>query len=73
MLILGVHELVPGLAGLVSKDVVVVAIKGYLVLGDVVKEFVGAEDLGDLDKLIIVVLALEERLLLEDHSGEHAS
>ena len=49
------------------------AIERYLVLGDVVKELISAKDLGDLDELVIVILALEERLLLEDHSGEHAS
>ncbi len=29
--------------------------------------------LGDADQLVVVVVSVEEGLLLEDHTGEHAS
>lgn len=66
------HKLVPGLLRMLAEDVVVMSIECYVVLVDVCKELVSAEYLGDLDELVIVVLALEERLLLEDHAREHA-
>ena len=58
---------------MLSEDIVVVAIESHIVFFDVGEEIVSAENLGDLDKLIEVILALEEWLLLEDHTGEHAT
>jgi hypothetical protein len=49
-----------------------VSIKSDIVLIHVGEEFISAEDLSDLNQLIIVILALEEGLLLEDHTCEHA-
>lgn len=73
MLVLAVHELVPRLLGVLAEDVVVVGVEGDVVLVDVSEELVGAEHLGDLDQLVIVVLTLEEGLLLEYHASEHAA
>ena len=43
-----------------------------MILINVGEELLCAEDLGDLHQLVIVVFALEEGLLLEDHASEHA-
>lgn len=48
-------------------------IQGHIVLLNIVVEFLSAEDLCNLDELVVVVLALEERLLLEDHASEHTT
>lgn len=54
-------------------DVVVLSVKLYLVLVQVVEEVVSAEDLGDLDKLIRIALSVEEGLFPEYHGCEHRS
>lgn len=56
-----------------AQDVIVVAVEGYVVLLDIVEEVVGAEDFSNLDELVIVVLALKERLFLENHARKHAA
>ena len=73
VLVLAVHEFVPWLLGVLPEDVVVVGVQGYVVLVDVGKQLVSAEHLGDLHELVVVILALEEGLLLEDHTCEHAA
>lgn len=73
LIVLGVNELLPCFAWLLPDDVVVVAVKGHVVLLYVREEFVCAQNLCDLDQLIVVVFSLEEGFLLEDHSCEHAS
>ena len=73
VLVLAVHELVPRLLRVLPQDVVVVGVQGHVVLVDVGKQLICAEHLGDLDQLVIVILALEEGLLLEDHACEHAA
>jgi len=49
-----------------------VSIKSDIVLINIGEKFISSEDLSDLNQLIIVILALEEGLLLEDHTCEHA-
>jgi hypothetical protein len=66
-------EAVPLLLGEPPNDVVVLGVKFYLVLVQVVEEVVGAEYFGDFDKLIRVALPVEEWLLSEDHRREHGS
>lgn len=73
LVVLSGDELLPGLAGLLADDVVVVAVQCHVVLLNVREQVVCAQNLRDLDKLIVVVLTLKEWLLLEDHSCEHAS
>ena len=73
VLVLSVDEFVPGLAWLGSNKIVVVVVEGQAVLVNIGEQFVGSKDLCNLDELVVVVAALEEGLLLEDHTGEHAS
>ena len=73
LIILGINELLPSLAWLLSDNVIVVAVKGHIVLFYVSEEFVCAQNLCNLDQLIVVVFSLEERFLLEDHPCKHAS
>ena len=72
-LVFGGDEAVPGLLREAPDDVVVLGIKLYLVLVEVVEEVVGAENLGDFHKLIRIALAVEEGLLPEYHGREHCS
>lgn len=66
-------ELVPGLAWVVAQDVVVVRVQLHVVLLNIGEQLVSTKHLRDLHQLVVVVLALEEGLLLEDHTGEHAA
>ena len=72
-LVLVVDELVPRFLGVLAEDVVVVAVESHVVLLDVGKQLICAKDFGNLNELVIVVLALEEWLLLEDHARKHAA
>lgn len=56
-----------------AQDIVVLGVKLDLVLVEVVEEVIGTKDLCDLDKLIRVAAAVEERLLSEDHRGKHGT
>jgi len=71
--ILCVDELVPWLAWVLTNDIVVVRIKRHVVFGNIGEEVVSAKNFGNFDQLIVIVLALEERFLLEDHAGEHTA
>jgi hypothetical protein len=71
--ILSINELVPGLAGVLSNDIIVVAVKSNIVLLDIGEQLFCAEDLGNLYQLVVVVFSLEERLFLENHACEHAT
>ena len=73
VVVLGIDEFVPGLAWLRSDKIVVMIVQSEPILVNIGKEVFGSQNLGDLHKLIIVVASLEEWLLLEDHSSEHAS
>jgi hypothetical protein len=44
-----VYEFIPWLLLVDTKDIVVVAVQGHVVLLDVVEQVVSSEDLGDLD------------------------
>lgn len=72
-LVVRVDKRVPGLLGEAAEDVVVLGVKLNLVLVEVLKELVSAEHLGNLDQLVGVTLAVEERLLAEDHGREHGT
>jgi hypothetical protein len=56
-----------------AEDVVVVAVERDIVLFDVGKQVIGSQHLRDLDQLVVVVLALEEGFLLENHACKHAA
>jgi hypothetical protein len=64
---------VPGLLGVRREDVVIVRIKGHVVLINVGVQLICTNHLGNLDELVLVVLALEERFLLKDLPGKHAA
>lgn len=63
----------PGLLLESSENVVVLRVKFDFILVDVVKEIVRTKNLGDLDKLVRVAVAVEERFLAEDHGRKHGS
>ncbi len=73
MLVGAGDKLVPGLLGVGPQNVIIVRVEGYIVLVYVGKELICSKNLGDLNQLVVVVLALKERLLLEDHASEHAT
>ena len=75
LIVLGVDKFGPGLAWdvVVWQQIFVVGIECQPVLVEVGVELLSAEDFGDLDKLVVVVTALEEGLALEDHTSEHAA
>lgn len=54
-----------------SQNVIILGIQFNLVLVEVVKEVIGAENLGNFDQLVRITLTVEERLLAEDHRCEH--
>lgn len=72
-LVVGVDETVPRLLLKAAQDIVVLSIQLNFVLVEVIEELVGAEDLSDLDELVRVGITVEERLLAEDHGGEHGA
>ena len=49
------------------------AVEGHVVLLNVCEELIGAQHLCNFDQLVVVVLALKERFLLENHACEHAA
>jgi len=72
-LVLVVDELVPWLLWVLTKNIIVVWVHGHIVFFNVSKEVVSSQNFGNLHKLIVVVFTLEEWLLLEDHTCEHAA
>ena len=73
LVILIINVLVPLFLGELSQNIIVMTIQSHLILFNVGHKFLSTENLGDLDKLVIVVLTLEEWFLLEDHTSEHAA
>ena len=72
-LIIGINEAVPGLLLEAAENVIVLSIELNLILVQVVEQVIGTQDLGDLDQLVAVRVAMEERLFAEDHGREHRS
>lgn len=68
-----IDKLAPWFLCVLAQNVIVVTVQGHAVFLNVSKKLIRAKDFSNLHKLIIVVLALEEWLLLEYHTGEHAS
>jgi len=58
---------------MLAQDVIVVTVQLHSVLLDVSKELFSAQNLRNFDKLVVVVFALEEWLLLENHASKHAA
>lgn len=55
-----------------SKNVIEASIQIDLVLVEILEQLLSAEHFGDADQLIVVVVAMKERLLSKDHRSEHA-
>ena len=72
-LVVCVDEAVPVLLGESTQNVVVLRVKLNVVLVQVVKQIFGTQNLGDLDELIRVAVAVEERLFAEDHGSKHGT
>jgi hypothetical protein len=71
--VLGRDELLPGLLGVTTNHRFELVVNVDAVLVQPRIELIGAEDLGDLDELVLVVVAAEEGFLAEDESREHAA
>lgn len=56
-----------------SQNIIILCIQFYFVLVKVVEQIIRAKDLGDLDKLIRVAVAVEEGLFPEDHGRKHGA
>lgn len=72
-LVFSVDEAMPGLAGEAREDFIVLRIQLDLVLVQVLKQLLGTKDLGNLDQLVGVAVAVEEGLFAEDHRRKHRS
>ena len=71
-LVLVVYELVPRLFWVLAQDIVVVGIQSDIVLFNVSEKVISSKDFRNFHQLVVIVFALEEWLLLEDHTSEHA-
>jgi hypothetical protein len=67
------NEAVPGLLLESAQNIVVLRIELDFVLVEVVEQIVRSEDLGDLDELIRVAVAMEEGLFPKDHRRKHGT
>lgn len=73
LLILSRDELLPRLFGMTAQDAIKVGVQFKMVRVQIVEQLLGAQNLGNLHELVVVVMAVEEGLLAEDHSGEYAA
>ena len=67
-----IHKLVPRFLWVLTQDVIVVRIQSHIVFLYISEKVIGTKDFGYFHKLIVIVFALEEWLLLKDHTCEHA-
>lgn len=72
-LIIGIDEAMPGLFLKAAENVVVLSVELDLILVQVVEQVIGAQDLGYLDQLVAIRVAMEEGLFAKDHGREHRS
>jgi len=72
-LVLGINEAVPRLPLESAQNIVVLGVELNIVLVKIVEELIGSQDLGNLNQLIGVALAMEEGLLAEDHGRKHGA
>lgn len=70
-LILGGDERAPRLAGEAREDLIVLRVEFDIVLVQVLEELLGTENLSNLYQLVRIAVAVEERLLAEDHRRKH--
>ena len=72
-MVLLTDEFLPWLASVGAQDVIIVLVQGEVVLLEISDKIISSQYLGNLHELVIVVCALEEWLLLEYESSEHAA
>lgn len=72
-LVLCIHKRVPRLPGEARENVVVLWIQFNIVLVQILEQLLGTKNLGDLDQLIRVAVAVEEGFLAEDHRCKHGT
>lgn len=70
-LVFGVDKRVPGLSREAGEYLVILGVEFDIVLVQVFKELLGAQNLGDLDQLVRVAGSMEERLFAENHGRKH--
>jgi len=74
VLVRGVDELLPGLSREVADLSIELRVQSRkLILGHVLTDNLRADNLGNLDQLIVVVLTMEEGMCHENHTSEHAA
>ena len=56
---------------MIAEDAIECWLKLDVVLREIPVKLLGAEDFGDLIELVVVIVALEEGLPLEDHASHH--
>jgi hypothetical protein len=57
----------------IANNVIVVTVQCHVVLLNISEKLVCTENFGNLNKLVVVIFALEEGLLLEDHTSKHTA
>mmetsp|Transcript_14153 Transcript_14153/g.26511 ORF Transcript_14153/g.26511 Transcript_14153/m.26511 type:complete len:211 (+) Transcript_14153:202-834(+) len=72
MLILGSYELRPRFSRMPAQNVVKVRVQFLIVLVQIGEQAICAKHASDFHKLVVIVLAVEERLLAEYHARQHA-
>lgn len=73
VLIFSGNEFLPWLLRVTAQGAIEVRVQLKIIGIKVMEQLFGAKDLGDLHELVIVVVTVEEGLLPEDHSSEHAA
>ena len=56
-----------------AEDIIESGIQFDLIFVKIFKEFFGAENLGNADELVVVIMTVEERLLAENHRSQHTT
>jgi hypothetical protein len=72
-LVLGRDERVPRLAREAREDIIILRVQLNVVLVQIFKELLSSQNLGNLDQLVRVAVAMEEGLLAEDHGSKHGT
>ena len=73
MVVLSIDEFIPWLARLRANEIVIVVVQCETILVNISEKIIRSQNFSNLHKLIVIVAALEEWFLLEDHSSEHAT
>lgn len=72
-LVLRIYEGVPWFLRVARQKIVILRIQLDIVLVKILEKLLSPQNLGDLDQLVCIAVSMEERLLAEDHRGEHGA